>query len=251
MGQYNLAFSLAETPLTYVADRISDVLMPSFSKMEPEERPAAVIRAAGIMSLIVAPLGVGLGAIAPTIVKVFFDVRWAGMAPMLMILSVMTVFMPAPWSAIAYLQTERHTRAIMIASIIRAIVLLGLVLVLGLLGGALWACVGVGLGAMCHAAFTILLTAKATRMSGMKYVVAVARPLLACVPMFLSVAIIRGLLATVHAPLIASLVAQVLVGAVVYVGAAFLFARPLTSDVLSLARGAMQRRSADEPLSSA
>ena len=47
MGAYALSYSLAATPLIYVAERMGDVFMPAFSKMEPDERPAAVVRGAG------------------------------------------------------------------------------------------------------------------------------------------------------------------------------------------------------------
>src|SRR5215510_1097605 len=90
MGRYNLAYSLAEMPMINVADHIGDVLMPSFSRMDAEQRPRAAVRAAELMGVIVSPFGVGLGAVAPTVVATFFDPRWATMAPMLTILSVIT-----------------------------------------------------------------------------------------------------------------------------------------------------------------
>ena len=114
------------------------------------------------MALVVAPLGVGLGAVAPTIVRVFFDARWAGMASILMTLSVMTVFQPIPWSAIAYLQAEKMTRPIMVMSIARAIVLLALVALLGWMGGPIWACAGVGVGYAVHSVLTVNVTARFT-----------------------------------------------------------------------------------------
>src|SRR3984957_5392098 len=188
MGAYALSYSLAETPLVYVAERMGDVLLPAFAKMEPADRPAAVVRAAGLMALVVAPLGVGLGAVAPTVVQAFFDARWAGMASILMVLSVMTVFQPAPWSAIAYLQAEKITRPIMFVSIARAAVLLTLVAVLGWLGGPVWACAGVGAGYAAHSVITVMVTARFTPLSARRYFVSVLRPLLACVPMFVAVA---------------------------------------------------------------
>lgn len=238
LGQYNLSYSLAETPLIYVAERISDVLMPSFSKMEPEERPPAVIRAAAIMSLVVAPLGVGLGAVAPTVVQAFFDERWASMGPILTVLSVMTVFQPAPWAAVAYLQTERKTRPIMVMSLARAVVLLALVLVLGRLGGPLWACVGVGAGYAFHGVLTILVAGRATGLPVVPYLTAMVRPLLACVPMFLAVVVVRSALSL---PVAVSLAVQCVVGAVVYVAFAFVFAKHNAMELMTIARGRSKR----------
>ncbi|MBX3206859.1 MAG: oligosaccharide flippase family protein [Labilithrix sp.] len=242
MGPYNLSYSLAETPLTYVAERISDVLMPAFSKMDPAERPAAVVRSAGLMSLVVSPLGVGLGAVAPTVVHAFFNERWALMAPMLTILSVMTVVQPAPWAAIAYLQSERMTRVIMITSFFRAALLLALVFVLGKIGGPLWAAVGVGIGFAGHSLLTIVLTARATAMPLAPYLTGVARPLVACVPMFFSVTALHGVLAS-RAPTPVLLASEVLAGAVVYVVSAFVFARANVRELMSIVRGAVRKRS--------
>ena len=124
MARYNLSYSLAEMPITNVAEHIGDVLMPTYSLMEESKRRPAVVRAAALMSLMISPLGVGLGAIAPVLVPAFFDARWASMAPMLMILSIMTVFRPMTWPAVAYLQAVSRTRLIMILAVIRGIIVL-------------------------------------------------------------------------------------------------------------------------------
>ncbi len=238
MGAYALSYSLAETPLIYVAERMQDVLMPAFAKMEPEDRPAAVARAAGLMALVIAPLGVGLGAVAPSVVQAFFDARWAGMASILMMLSVMTVFQPAPWSAIAYLQAEKLTRVVMIMSIARAVVLLSLVALLGWMGGPIWACAGVGAGYAVHAVLTVVLTARTTPLMARPYFVNMLRPLLACVPMFVAVVAVRMFLVGQHVPVGLILTAQVVVGAIVYPAAAFVLAGANVRELLRMVRGA-------------
>lgn len=241
MGPYNLSYSLAETPLTYVAERIGDVLMPAFSKMDPADRPAAVVRSAGLMSLVVSPLGVGLGAVAPTVVDAFFNERWAMMAPMLTILSVMTVVQPAPWAAIAYLQSERMTRVVMATSFFRAALLLALVWLLGKLGGPLWAVVGVGVGFAGHSLLTILLTSRFTRMPLTPYLLGVCRPLLACVPMYFSVTALHSVLEG-RAPTALLLISEMLCGGIVYVVSAIVCARANVRELLSIVREAMNKR---------
>jgi PST family polysaccharide transporter len=238
MGTYALSYSLAETPLIYVAERMGDVLMPTFSKMKPDERPAAVVRAAGLMSLVVAPLGVGLGAVAPTIVKVFFDARWGGMASILMTLSVMTVFQPVAWSALAYLQTEGITRPIMAMSVARATSLLAMVALLGWLGGPVWGCAGVGVAFALHSVFTVVLAARFTALSALQYFGSVLRPLLACIPMFIAVAAFRTFFAQRGVPGAVSLAAEVIGGAVVYLGAAFVLAGTNVGELVRLLRPA-------------
>lgn len=236
MGAYALSYSLAETPLVYVAERMKDVLMPTFATMEREQRPDAAVRAAGLMALVVAPLGVGLGAVAPSLVQVFFDARWTALAPILVVLSVMTVFQPIPWSAMAYLQAERMTRPTMTMAVARAVVLLSLVALLGKLGGPTWACAGVGVGYTFHSFVTVLLAARLTPLSATRYLASVVRPLLACAPMFAIVLGLRQLLRTHGVPEVASLGAQVLAGGVAYVAAARVIAGSNVRELLRLVR---------------
>jgi lipopolysaccharide exporter len=235
MGAYALSYSLAATPLTYVEERMGDVFLPAFAKMEPHDRPAAVVRAAGLMALVVAPLGVGLGAVAPTIVRVFFDARWAGMASILSMLSVMTVFQPISWSTISYLAAEKTTRPIMVMSIARAVLLLLLVAVLGYLGGPVWACAGVGAGYAFHSVVTVIVTARSTPLSARAYFTNVVRPLLACVPMFVAVTGLRLFFAH-RLPAGLSLAAQLLGGAGVYAGSALVLARANVRELIRLVR---------------
>jgi PST family polysaccharide transporter len=242
MGKYYLAYSLAETPLIYVAERISDVLMPAFSKMERSDRPSAVVRASGIMGLVVSPVGVGLGAIAYTLVGTFFDARWAGMAPLLMVLSVMTVVQPASWAALSYLQAEKKTGLILLPSISYAALLLAFVYVFGRLGGPAWACLGVGLGYTINTVVVIFVTARATALPVGPYLLALLRPLFACTPMFLIVFGLGRVLASAHVHGAISLTAQLLCGVVVYVGAAYVVAKPNVTELLSLARDARRRQ---------
>ncbi len=242
MARYNLAYSLAEMPVNNIAEQIGEVLMPSFSRMEEAERSRNVVRTAALMAVIVTPLGVGLGAVSKTVVATFFDARWAPMAPMLLVLSVMTVFRPTMWSAIAYLQAVQRTRLVMFSSFFRAVVVLSLVAIGGALGDPVWACIGGGIGYGLHAIVTIVASGYACGFSIRDYLVGIARPLIPCVPMYLSVIGVQQGLETLGVPHIPSLVVQVLVGAVVYAIAAFVFLRPAVRDLLRLGREAIGRR---------
>ena len=243
MGRYALAYSLAETPVTYVAEHMGDVLMPSYSRLERERRAAAAVRAAALMALVVAPLGVGLGAIAPTLLGTFFDARWEGMEWMVAILSVMTVFRPMTWSATALLQAEQRTGVILALSLSKTPVLLGLVAALGWAGGPLWACVGSGLTYALVGAVTVEATGRVAGIRAREYDLGVLRPLLACVPMFAAVEAIR-VLGEGSLPLPALLLAEVAAGAAVYVASAFAIAGPTSRDLVALARRAVGRGAA-------
>lgn len=250
MGGYNYAYSLAETPINNVAEHIGEVLMPSFSLMEEGQRESAAVRAASLMGLVVSPLGVGLGAIAPTLANTVFDHKWGPMVgPMLVILSVMTVFRPMPWSAIAYVQAVQRTRVVMWSSFLRAILVLSLVAVGGLLWDPRGACIGAGVGYAAHSMWTVLAAGRVTNLSAREYLIGVARPLLPCIPMFFAVIGLAHLLGT-EPPiaisekvwLVLSLVLQITAGAVVYIGAALLLVRDRALELVRLGRDAIGRR---------
>jgi lipopolysaccharide exporter len=243
MARYQLSYSLAEMPISHVAEHIGEVLMPAFSRMEEGQRERAAIRAAALMGVVVSPLGVGLGAIAPTVVALFFNKDWAEMMDrMLMILSVMTVFRPMPWSAIAFAQAVQRTGIVMWSSFLRAIVVLSLVALCGTLGGPYWACVGAGAGYAVHSVFTIVGACRATGLPATAYLVGAARPLVACAPMFLAVVATGRALTRAGVPLWLSLAAQLACGAVVYIGAAFVVCRTESFDLIRIGKEAIGRR---------
>src|SRR5262249_31603699 len=152
------------------------VLMLSFSRMTMAQRHPAVIKSAALMTLVVAPLGVGLGAVAPTLIAAFFNTKWAEMAPMLMILSLMTIFRPMAWPVTAFLQAAQKPRLVMCASLSRALTIIPLVASFGTLGGPIWACAGACIGYFIHGAVTITAARLSTGLSVGVYLAAVARP---------------------------------------------------------------------------
>ncbi|HVK82953.1 MAG TPA: oligosaccharide flippase family protein [Kofleriaceae bacterium] len=236
MANYNFAYNLADMPMSHVAEHIGEVLMPSFSRMGAAQQRVAAVRTAGLMSLIVTPVGVGLGAIAPTIVDALFTESWAATAPMLMILSVMMVTRPMTWSALAYAQAVQRTHIVMASSIVRVIVVIPLVAVGGVQGGPNGACVGAGLGFGLHTIITLIIAHKAAELPLGTYLRGAACPLLPGAIMFIAVVSIRRALEAAAVPLGASLVVQITSGAVVYVGAAFVLARASVDDLLRLCR---------------
>ena len=126
----------------------------------------------------------------------------------------------------------------MVMSIARAVVLLGLVAMLGWLGGPVWACAGVGAGYAVHSVLTVILTARYTPLSARPYFVSVLRPLLACVPMFAAVAALRIFLAERDIPAALSLIAQVVCGGGVYAGAAVVLAGANVRELVRMIRPA-------------
>src|SRR6185436_9384045 len=95
-----------------VGEQIGDVLLPSFARLEPSRRPDALVRSMALLSLSVFPLAIGLGAVAPTLVRAVFDARWRPLAPMLVLLSALSVTRPIGWMVASYLQALHRPRLI-------------------------------------------------------------------------------------------------------------------------------------------
>jgi lipopolysaccharide exporter len=149
-GMYNLAYNLADVPAIQVGEQIGDVLLPSFARMESARRPDALVRSMGMLALVVFPLAIGLGAVAPTLVAAIFDARWRPLAPMLVLLSALSVVRPIGWTVESYLQAREKPRLILGLEVFKVV---ALVLLISTLGRAspLWTCGAVGVAFTAHA----------------------------------------------------------------------------------------------------
>jgi lipopolysaccharide exporter len=236
VGEYNLAYNLADIPAIQVGEQIGEVLLPSFAQMEPAARQDALIRSTGLLSLVIFPLAVGLGALAPTVVHTLLTKQWESVAPMLMILSALSVTRPFGFTIASYLQASNMPRPAMWLNISKVVMLLAGIVLLGQLG-PLWACVGVGLafGAQSLASMAVVAAKDGLRIGA--FLKPCVGPLVACVPM---VAAVFGVRHAVQALGIdvrgVSLALEVIVGGVVYVGAALVFARSLSRELIGLVR---------------
>ena len=247
LGTYNLAYNLADIPASHVGEHIGDVLLPTFARMGLERRKAAFVRACGLLSLVVFPLGVGLGAIADSLAHTIFDPTWWPMAPMLSILSALSVARPVGWLTTSYLQARDRPRAAMGLEIFKVVVLLTAITALARLG-PLWVCAAAGIAFTTHSLAGMGYLSHLDRIPALSIMANVAPPLAACVPMVGAVLGLRYLLLR-HLGLgygVRSLVLEIVVGGLVYVAVAFVFAPSITRDFLGLVKGALGRGKGDD-----
>lgn len=238
MGLYQLAYSLAVTPTVNVAEHIGDVLLPSFAKMSAAQRKDALVRSAAIMALIVFPLAVGLASVAPTATFTLLAGDWEDLAPMLVILCSLSLTGPLVWSVQAYLQAQQRPRAIMVLAIGKLLLMLLLIRVLGSLGPR-WTCGAVSLAFGAHFFGLLFAVRLLDGVSMLRYLLAIAPPALACVPMFVVVTLVRWFFAArgwIEGWGILALLIGV--GAVMYLVGVAVFARPLAREVFRLLRQA-------------
>lgn len=238
MGKYQLAYNFADIPAVQIGEQIGDVLLPSFVHMEDRQRVPALIRSTTLLALIMFPMAIGLGAVAPTAVSALLDAKWSGVAPMLVILSALSVTRPIGWTIGAYLSvmTRSRTQVMMALECGKIIVLLGAI---ALTGGTnpLWSCTAVGVAFALHALASMLLARHFGRVPLRAFLSALAPPLLACLPMVLAILAVRqGLQGTGLVGFKVELIIEVLVGALAYLGAAAVVARRDLVELLSHAR---------------
>jgi PST family polysaccharide transporter len=243
-GLYNLAWNLADIPASQVGERIGDVLVPSFSKLEPEQRKTALVRALTLLSLLVFPLAVGLGAVAPTILNdTFFNEAWESAGPLLAVLSALGVTRPIGWVLSSYMQVYGRTRTIMVLEWLKVAAIVGGIALLGSVGGVLWACAGVGVAFGVHALASLWVVKRADGVPYTRLLRPLIRPLIACLPMVAAVLAVRyGMARLGELPRGVRLGSEVVVGALAFIVSALAIAPHASRDFLTLAREAMRRR---------
>lgn len=243
-GLYNIAWNVADIPASQVGERVGDVLVPSFRKLEPERRKAALVRSLTMLSLLVFPLAVGLGAVAPTLLNdTIFKAEWEPAGPLLAVLSALGVTRPIGWVISSYLQVHGRTRTIMVLEWLKVIAIVGGIAALGAAGGQLWACAGVGLAFGLHALASLALV---RRLDGISYATLLrplVGPLLACVPLVAAVLAVRYGLRPFHGlPRGARLTSEIVAGGLAFVLSALVVAPRASRDFLGLVKDVIRRR---------
>jgi PST family polysaccharide transporter len=242
VGAYNLAYNLADVPAIQVGEQIGDVLLPSFSRLEPERRANALIRSMALLGLVVFPLAVGLGAVAPTLVACLFDRRWTAIGPMLVLLSALSVTRPVGWTVASYLQALQRPGLILWLELVKLACLVGGIVTFGR-WSPLWTCGAVGLAFALHALASLVVVSRVEAVSVRESVGSLLPALGACVPLVAAVLAVRSAAGSLGEPKPwLSLLLQVLAGALGYGAGAFVFARRSSEDLLERVIDAVRSR---------
>jgi PST family polysaccharide transporter len=244
VGAYNLAYNVADVPAVQIGEQIGDVLFPSFANMDGERRRSALLRSTGLLALVTFPLAVGLGAVSSTLVRALLTPEWRDVAPMLAILSSLSVARPVGWTISSYLLAQDRPRIDAVLELIKVGALVALLFTLGR-RGPLWACSAVGFAFGLHALASVLVVHVTDGITLGAFARRCAPPLCACLPMVVAVVLAADLLgrAPQHRAGV-DLVVEIAAGAVAYLVAAPRVARSTSQDMLGLARR-LFRREAD------
>ena len=241
LGAYNLAYNLADVPAVQIGEQVSDVLQAAFARARAGDRQAAMLRSLPLLALIMVPMAVGLGVIAPTLGHVFFDKRWAEVGPMLLVLAVISFPRPLTGVVVAYLQVKLRPRLAALIEIATFVLLMAALFTIGRLG-PLWACGAVGLAFMARLPLTAYILHKIDQVPASRFLMPLVPPVLCAIPLVAAVLGVRAAFVAsgFHHPLI-SLIGEIVAGALAYIGAVLLFARRLANDLFSLLHGGFKR----------
>jgi PST family polysaccharide transporter len=239
-GMYNLAYNLADVPAIQVGEQIGDVLLPSFARVEVARRPAALVRSMGLLSLVVFPLAVGLGAVAPTLVATIFDARWRPLGPMLVLLSALSVARPVGWTVSSYLQARQLPRTIFWLEALKLFLLVAGIVTFGRLS-PLWTCTAVGVSFGLHALASLWVVRRNDQVPLRRSLGSMAPALGACLVMVAGVLGVRSAaLALGPVRPAVGLLFEVLGGALTYAIAALVLAREASRDLIAKVRDALR-----------
>lgn len=243
VGVYNQAYRLAELPATSLGEQVNDVLVPTFARLEdPEARRRGFLRAVSLLAIVLAPMAAGLGAVAPTLVEVFYPRSYAAVGPFLVVLAAVGLARSFSNLSGAFLQVVRRTEGFVLIDLALVVTVLGFMVLLAPLG-AVWASAGVSVAFVLSA----VLSMRLLRPDGIairSVLAAAARPVAASLPMIAAVIAVRHGLTALGAPPAARLPVEIVTGALVYTGAAFLLAGAIARDLVSLGMSVVRRKKA-------
>ncbi len=234
MGLYNYAYNIANVPAVNIGEPIGDVLLPSFARLEREQMAAVLRRSTALLALIVFPLAVGLGVVAPTLVAAVLPEKWQPMADYLTVLSALSVARPIGWTVASYLQARDKPMPLMWLELFKLVALFALIGSLGYGFGPIYACAGVGIAFGLHSLASLIYVDRLDGVGVAPVLVALLGPLLACGFMAAAVLGTRSLIPPMHPAF--ALVCEVGVGAVVFIPSAFICAPKVSRDFLGLLR---------------
>jgi O-antigen/teichoic acid export membrane protein len=111
-GFFNLAFRLVDTVWAMLGSAVSQVLLPTLSRLQEDRRRllSAYRASVKVASAILYPPFAALGVLAPEIIEVLFGRKWMPASPYVFMLSLLTFIQIARLSATPLLSTIGHVK---------------------------------------------------------------------------------------------------------------------------------------------
>lgn len=227
VGVYNLAKRARLALQLGLSAAIARVSLPTFGMIKQDEaRIASAVEQAMRLSAIIAfPVFVGISAVAPELINLSLGPEWAGAAlPMALLMIGGALSITTNLCENFLLVLGRRTAIVYIN--LAALALLGfLLVVLGPFGPSGVAAAVLAISVFQNIATSLTTLRAAPRLRTATYIRNVWVPMAICLAMLLLIGVIRGVGAGGHHPQALHLIAYILLGALFYCAATWIFAR--------------------------
>lgn len=234
LGAYSLAFSIIITPVTRLAEPITEVFFPAFSRMRDPARVAlAWLRGARMVALPVIPGMLGLIVVAPDLVRVLFGERWEEAIPVIQILATVGLLQAVTALDWSVLQAVDRAQTAFRFALAEAVVSVG-----AFAAGLPWGVTGVAtaylLATVLMTPVLVRLTAGAVGISVLDWGRALARVTLAAAGMFVAVLAARAALISADVATTPQLLLTVATGCITYSALVWWWAPDVRDELRSL-----------------
>jgi polysaccharide transporter, PST family len=235
-GFLNLAFRLVDTVWSISGTAVSQVLLPTLSRLQDDRSRLLKAYQASLKATtaILYPGFAGVGVLAPEIIQFLFGSKWAPASPYVLILSVLTFSQVARLSAALLLSTMGYVRDICLINLSMLVYLLAAIALTRLSSDYVALTVWSSAEILLFMAITLVLQLR-LKIQISRQLSYFFAPLVGAAVMMIVVQAVRGLLPAelaIHWKLL-SLAA---IGGSTYVGLMLIFGRQFVEPVVGIAR---------------
>jgi PST family polysaccharide transporter len=241
LALFNFGGNIVTAACSHVVEPISEVLMPSFSRLQREDRVAALTRSAALMTFIGLPLGLGIALVGDSLIRAVFDPRWYGIAPFVRVIGIYAATKPIYLTLVAYNEAQQRPRLLMAVRSLYALLLVGAVAAVAPLGAVWIAFTASALLSVQILAYVVLLRVF-DGIPVVRFLRILGRPAIPALGMVALVLLVQGGLRRmgVH-PGLGSLVIEVGTGLGAFFAIGFVVARSTMLDLLRILRAVVRR----------
>ena len=239
LGIYSVALHIASMPMQKINGLLNEIAFPAFSSIQSDDEKvtAYLLKAIRLISFFAFPIFFGLASIAPVFVELILGSNWAEAAYPLAVLSLV---MPLRMIVNIYASTLRGIGQAGVSVMLTT--LTGLIMVVGFAVGARWGIKGVCLSWLVTVPISTFLVALIARpfcgFNAFKLINALFVPFLASGIMFTvvinSYPLLKSILSESTFSAVFVLIAQILLGVVIYVPITWIFNRNSFQEIQAL-----------------
>jgi PST family polysaccharide transporter len=241
LGAYGLAYNVMLMPLGWLASSIVEVLFPAFARLQDDRELVGSmwLRINRMVAAVTVPGMLGLMVVAPELVRVVFGERWLAATPVVQILAWVGLLQSLQSLNSSILMARDRTRTLLWYAFVALAAS-----VLGFVGGLKWGIVGVAAGYAVTSTFVepyyTVLTARALQMSPLTFLRGLSGVVQASSAM-IAVVLAGRVTLTDRVGDAALLVAEIAIGAFVYLPLCAWRAPDVFEELLTLGRRAVGR----------